>query len=452
MGLETTISKIETLTASLSALGALKEKDKQRLWEKFRLEWNYNSNHIEGNTLTYGETMLLLVKGKTTGDHDKREYDEMEAHDLAVDMVNDWAKGKERPLSESDIRELNNIILVRPYYSPARTQDGTRKRIVPGKYKELPNHVLLPNGKIFRYAEPHEVPLKMQTLVDWYNTETVELHPLLVAAKFHHDFVLIHPFGDGNGRVARLIMNYHLLKNNYPPVVIKSVDKTNYLNALSKADAGDIESFANYIGKQLIWSLELKIKATKGESLEEQDDFDKKLELWSRKFKQGEKSIVSRSDELIYKLYLNSFKPFFEEFIQKTSKISSLFAKTEIRGKVNKSNADNMGIGFIDKELSRWEGKSPILGSLKMTSDFNNKFQSIGILIQFFAFKHAGTKMFDLATRLDIQFEEYKYKVTWIGGTFEALYTDAIPAEEKNKIIKKVITSLMARIDEQTSN
>ena len=179
----------------------------------------------------------LLIFGKTTGDHDKREYDEMEAHDVAVQLVKEWATDNERPISEADIRTLNKTLLVKPFWADAKTPDGqdTRRQIIPGEYKSMPNHVQLPSGEIFRYAEPGEVIQKMQELIDWYRNETSEMHPIVVASRLHYRFVCIHPFDDGNGRVSRLLMNYHLMKNGYPPVVVKTDDKKKYLTALNKA-------------------------------------------------------------------------------------------------------------------------------------------------------------------------------------------------------------------------
>ena len=105
--------------------------DDDRLWNKLKLEWNYNSNHIEGNTLTYHETELLLVFGRTSGGHPMRDYEEMKAHDVAIDHVRRLA-AEERELSEAEIRQLNSIILKEPFWAPAETPDGqpTRKRIV----------------------------------------------------------------------------------------------------------------------------------------------------------------------------------------------------------------------------------------------------------------------------------------------------------------------------------
>jgi Fic family protein len=287
MALIDKLDEIETLSKELNNLPKLLPEVENKLWQKYRLEFNYNSNHMEGNTLTYGQTELLLIFEKTTGDHQIREFEEMKAHDVALKMIVELANDKERDLNEIFIKELNQCILVRPYYKDAITADGqkTRKEILVGEYKKLPNHVLLQNGETFYYASPEETPAKMGDLMGFYKSGAInfDTNPVELAAMIHYKFVRIHPFDDGNGRMARLLMNYILLKNNLPPVVIKSADKPKYLTALNKADTGDTIAFVEYIAEQLIWSLQLKIKAAKGEDFEEADDYLKEIKLLQQK-------------------------------------------------------------------------------------------------------------------------------------------------------------------------
>lgn len=293
----------------------MKDTDDQRLWEKFRLEWNYNSNHIEGSTLTYGDTKLLLIReGNPGGQYDMREIDEMRAHDLAVYKIVEYAKDKDRELTEADIRELNQIILVKPFWKEAITPDGkeTRKKITPGQYKEHPNHVLLPNGEIFRYTEPVAVSEEMKELMNWYRNETADTHPAIVAATLHYRLVRIHPFDDGNGRIARLVMNYHLLKSGYPPVIIKSADKKAYLNALNQADTGNLPAFLGYIANALLWSLDLSIDAAKGLPIEEEEDWKKEVEILKKEVA-NKKEIAKKSKELVFERFKNSFLPLIRE-------------------------------------------------------------------------------------------------------------------------------------------
>lgn len=323
--------KIDSLQKEFENLSPIKIEYQKRLDKKFRLEFNYNSNHIEGNTLTYGETELLLFFDNTKGEHSLREFEEMKAHDIAYLKISEWAK-EERPLSETDIKELNRIILVRNFWKEAITVDNqpTRREIKVGNYKEFPNSVRLENGEIFDYASPTETPIKMQEMMEWYKTEGKDFHPVVLAAMFHYKFVRIHPFDDGNGRVARLLLNYILLKNNFPPIVIKSSDKKNYLSALHKADVGDLEAFSKYIAEQLIWSLEISIKAAKGESIEESNDWEKKLSMMKvEAFKDKNKKVeIIKNKETIKKTILNQIILLTSELEKKYKNFEVFFNST----------------------------------------------------------------------------------------------------------------------------
>ena len=281
---------IDQLSATYNSLLPMSPENQRRWDKKVRLEFNYNSNHIEGNTLTYGETELLLLFGETHGSRPMRDYEEMKAHDVAFQKIKEWAADTETPLTEQDIKNLNQIILVQPFWKDAITPDGqpTRRQIMVGSYKTQPNSVRLPNGELFEYTAPQEVPIQMQALMEWYRDEQTALHPVTLAAMFHYKFVRIHPFDDGNGRVSRLLMNYILLAHKLPPVVIKSSDKQNYLHALHLADTGQFEAFIRYIAQQVVSSLEMAIKAAKGESIEDPDDLDKEIALLARQLQHQE--------------------------------------------------------------------------------------------------------------------------------------------------------------------
>ena len=113
--MSTLIKEINELSRALKAVTPMKEEYQQKLDKKFRLEFSYNTNHLEGNTLTYEETQLLLIFGETKGNHNLREYEEMTAHDVAFAMIKEWVKDKDHRLTEIDIKNLNNVILVRPF-------------------------------------------------------------------------------------------------------------------------------------------------------------------------------------------------------------------------------------------------------------------------------------------------------------------------------------------------
>lgn len=278
------IQIINRLKSELDELIPFSQENQKKLQKKIRLEFNYNSNHLEGNTLTYGQTQLLLYFDKSSGDVPVSDIEEMKAHDVALSQIIEMAKDNERPLSELFIKELNKTILVKSFWKDAISPNGTptRKKIEIGQYKTSPNSVQLKNGDIHEYASPEETPALIRDLLNWYQDKNEELHPVQLAAEFHYKFVCIHPFDDGNGRVSRLLMNYILLKHNYPMVIIKSEDKENYLTALQKADTGDLISLIEYVEKQSIASLKLNIKAGKGEDIDELGDIEKQIEILKR--------------------------------------------------------------------------------------------------------------------------------------------------------------------------
>ena len=312
------------------------EVDQKRLDEKLRLEFNFNSNHLEGNTLTYQETKELLIKDITgIKEHTFRELDEMKAHDVALLMVKDWSvESESRPLTEQSIKNLNKVILIKPFWKDAITPEGqhTKRQIQVGDYKSFPNSVQLENGELFEYATPSDTPILMGELMDWYRNQISinELPTIAIAALFHYKLVKIHPFDDGNGRLARLLMNYILFCYKLPPVVIKSADKKNYLRALQKADAGDLEAFVEYIAEQFIWSLELSIQAALGEKLEEADDLDKQIELLKRKVKAGKILEKERSDEVMLEFVFPELNFFFHSLNAKLQNVKSMFVKCSI--------------------------------------------------------------------------------------------------------------------------
>lgn len=213
---------------------------KARLAQKFSLEFNYNSNHIEGNTLTYGQTEILLLFGRVVGDARMSDLEEMKAHNVGLKMVLAEAK-TDNPLTETFIRQTHKILL-REDYEVYRNLPGgvtTSYTVHAGCYKTRPNSVITPSGERFEYASPEETPLLMADLVKWYQEEEAkgELNPLELAALFHYRYIRIHPFEDGNGRIARLMMNFILARHDYPLIVVPTKTKRLYLDALGKADA-----------------------------------------------------------------------------------------------------------------------------------------------------------------------------------------------------------------------
>lgn len=222
------------------SLQPLSERQLHKLRMKFSVEYNYNSNHMEGNTLTYGQTELLLLFGKVSGEGDLKDFMDMKASEVSLKMMAEEATNTPTPLTQNFIRTLHHTLL-RENYTVYRTLPGgvqTSYIIHAGQYKTRPNSVITRYGDRFEYASPEETPALMSDLVDWYNEEEQkgELTPVELAALFHYRYIRIHPFEDGNGRIARLMVNYILSRHGWPMIVVRNRKKQEYLEALHQSD------------------------------------------------------------------------------------------------------------------------------------------------------------------------------------------------------------------------
>ena len=234
------MTKLDTLFAQWQSMQPLSQRDQERLSRRFTLDFNYNSNHIEGNTLTYGQTELLLLFGHVVGDAEMHDLEEMKASNVGMKMMQEEARVTDYPLTETFIRQLHKTLLREDYEMCRELSDGvyTTFTIHAGRYKTRPNSVQTRYGDIFTYASPEETPALMADLVNWYNDEEQrgEMHPVDLAILFHYRYIRIHPFEDGNGRIARLLVNYILSRHGYPMVVVRSRKKKDYLESLHQAD------------------------------------------------------------------------------------------------------------------------------------------------------------------------------------------------------------------------
>ena len=218
----------------------LSDSDRERLSRRFTIDFNYNSNHLEGNTLTYGQTEILLLFGKVIGEADVKDVQDMTASNVTFKMMKEESVLNDMPLTQNFIRTLHRTLL-REDYTVYRNLPGggqTSYTIHAGQYKTRPNSVITRYGDRFEYASPEETPALMADLVDWYNKAESEgkMSPVELAVLFHYRYIRIHPFEDGNGRIARLMFNYILSRHGYPMVVVRSRLKHNYLEALHQSD------------------------------------------------------------------------------------------------------------------------------------------------------------------------------------------------------------------------
>jgi Fic family protein len=454
MALNKMLEEIDSIKQQVEALQPTDPGLESKFWEKFRLEFNYNSNHLEGNTLTYDHTKLLLLFDKIDGDYTLRELEEMKAHDVAFKVTKDGALEEEDILTEKFIKELNKTILVRPFYKEAITLEGhpTRRLIEPGQYKIFPNSVRLENGEIFHYTSPENTPMQMGDLVDWYRKETdnKQLHAVQIAALFHYKFVVIHPFDDGNGRTSRLLMNYLLIRNGYAPAVIESVDKKNYLSALNKADTGNIEAFVEYIAKLTLKWQKLFLKAISGESIEEPGDFEKDLHVLKKKIQNSHDKIETvLTYEAFAKLESDLFPEFIISLIEKLSTFDDLFVDATL---ILSRSAPLGKHGQVDLIMSEKPKNAVIppnlLTSRYWTTEDGNPYspQSLDISYAHKYLKNKRTADFSYTNRVEFVFNRGGYVVKIDDFQIDKRYNEKLEYDEIKILLEKIAKNELAAI------
>ncbi|WBX95783.1 Fic family protein [Chryseobacterium gambrini] len=325
------IQSIDDQKKSIDAHRPFSKELENKIFQKLKLDWNYNSNAIEGNQLSYGETVAFLNFGLTAKGKPFKDHLDIKGHNEAIGFMLQLIK-ENRPLSESDIKDLHKIILVEPYFSKTISPQGIEfeKEIKIGQYKNSPNHVKTVSGDIHYYTNPEEVPFEMNNLLEWYrNAEEENLHPVVMSAIFHHKFTSIHPFDDGNGRLARILSNFILLKHNYPVIVIKNRDKVQYYAALNIADNGIYEDLVKLLAENIGYSLNIMQKAINGENINEPDDLDKEIELFVKEMKIQNTKIVDfeKDRDFLIDTYVVGFV---EYLFPKLEKIGSVFQKSSV--------------------------------------------------------------------------------------------------------------------------
>jgi len=326
------LNRVDELEREIESLRPFDSTTEALIERKLRMDWNYNSNAIEGNQVSRGETQLFLEHGLTAKGKPFKDYLDIRGHDKAISFLKDLVNRREQ-LTEAVIRELHNILLVEPYKMPSETLDGKKstKVVRLGEYKTLPNHVRTPNGSIHQYASPEETPAMMGDLMRWYRDQmdAAELHPVIIAALFHHRFTAIHPFDDGNGRMARLLTNMILMQQHLPPAVFRVDKRGEYLLALHQADSGKHDEITSQLADEVIRSLDTILRGARGEPVEEPDDIDKEIALLKQQLQhleEPEELTATVQD----RLFRETINPFLQRLGEKLSQLETFYSTSSL--------------------------------------------------------------------------------------------------------------------------
>ena len=296
--IQSKITQIDQKVEILPKFRPIKPEFLDKINQKLKLDANFTSNNLEGNTLTIGETKSLILHQMSASiAKSVRDVEEMRGHIKAyeeffgnlTDLVLTINK-EPLELTEYLIKNLHKMILVEDKVDRFLENGLSKSATIPaGNYKIHPNSVRTKNG-IFSYSEPFQVPSLMSDLLEWYNSARSELHPVILSSLFQYKFLRIHPFGDGNGRMSRFLGNLILQSGGFTIAIIK--DKNQYLNSLALTDnnfqtinsalqsveTNDFEPFIEFVAESLLETLDLVIRGAKGEDITEIEDVLKTLE------------------------------------------------------------------------------------------------------------------------------------------------------------------------------
>ncbi len=239
------IKSIENKKRVLDRHRPLNSSVVRKLEEEFSIAWTYNSNALEGNTLSIQETELVVHRGIAIGGKTVQEHLEAINHGKGIEYLKDIIQ-KNAEISENCIKEMHGIILRSIDDAEAGNYRRTNVRIM-GAHHLPPQSIKIPN--------------LMEDFINWYYQNEGKMDAAEMASELHYRLVMIHPFVDGNGRVARLLMNLYLMGKGYPPGIILKADRKKYYRVLNEANLGKKGPYEDFIGRAIERSLILYLNS-----------------------------------------------------------------------------------------------------------------------------------------------------------------------------------------------
>jgi len=240
------LSRIEQKKARLDELRPLAVAALACLQEQILIEWVYNSNAIDGSNIALNETRLILETGLTIGGKSMREHFEVINHRDAIRYVEDLVRSR-RLVTPFEVRQIHKLVF-------SRIDDGNA-----GQYRQSQVRTA---GAGTTSPDSWLVPNLVADWAEWLADEEKTGHPVTLAALAHHRLAAIHPFNDGNGRTARLVLNLILMRAGFPPAIILYAKRRQYYRFLELADAGKPAALVNFVGRAVESSLNLYLEAS----------------------------------------------------------------------------------------------------------------------------------------------------------------------------------------------
>ncbi|MDR7210427.1 Fic family protein [Flavobacterium piscis] len=458
MSYENKKATIDSIKSQVAAFGELTIEQKKKINYKFRLEWNYNSNSMEGNTLTIEETRSVMVGNVTVNDKPLKDIFEMQGHDKVITEILKIGKGELR-LSEKRIKEIHSGIM---------HEENPEFQNKIGQWKEQANEIINSKGEKYLFVTPEEVPNRIHKLLDKTNASIDAIkgnkknapHPIDVAMEFHLEYLEIHPFYDGNGRTARILTNLILISLGYNPFWINEKDRAIYYNYISDIQGygGSKELFFEYCAGLIQRSEQLVLNAIQDIDIEEEDDLQKEISIWKKQLAKKDE-VFLRSNYAIAEIYQRTLKKLFTAFLKQISSFDDLFTRKQITNQINSKLLNSIQLEYFDELFV------DIINRSKLSKEELNELElkpieainSIELKVYYSGFKNDGLNTFSTYSYIHIGFNEYNYIINDHGKNDDnnftkKLYSELLTDEEIKTIVKKIISKEFEAIKASVAN
>jgi Fic family protein len=439
MDLSGKIRQIDELKALIENKGKLADEIIKKINYKFRLEWNYTSNSMEGNSLTKQETRTVMIGNITVEGKPIQDILEMRNHDDLISTIIKMGRG-EMNISEKRIKEIHSSIIYE--------EDPEKKKLI-GNWKISPNYLINYKGERFDFIQPDEVADKMHLLINWLNSqkEKIErgakdaMHPVALSLQFHLDYVGIHPFYDGNGRTSRILTNIILISYGFPPIYIKTNERERYYQYLADIQGygGAPDLFYDFMANLVIRSQQIVLDAINGKDIDEPDDLDKRIEIIRRN--QAVKGITDEMPNHLNKAFLiNVFEHWLGDLLKKgiiiAQKFNGLFLSSDHHIGINPGVIINFSNEAPDYILSKLLEKLEAGIKEKEYTD-----ASVIFFTKYKSFKSDGIKSFDIYCEFKISFDTIRYEVA------VERYASNIDLRHNQPVISKFLQEPVSEIE-----
>lgn len=464
MELPELLHRIDELQARIVAAGPLSPDAKRKLDYRFRLDWNYHSNVMEGSSLTQQETRSIMMGNVTVSGKPIKDVLEMQGHDELITKLLGMAAG-DIHLSESRIRETHKAIV---------HEDDPAKQAQVGHWKLEDNFLHNFKGERFDFLPFTEVPEAMHKLLDWIKADIDRIergakeasHPALLAFRFHLAYVTIHPFHDGNGRTARIFCNLLLMRFGFPPVVIRVDEKETYNRYLAEVQAygASPELFFSFMAERLIQAQEVVVDAIEGRSVEQPDDVDMELALFKQLVKANDGPKKRRTPEDMAHVFRNTLRPLFELYLQEMGAFNELFLDVECHVKLGQRTtrydrsdcilAMVQVFDIIDFKARKEKGEQ--VHQVHVPEEYRqltaDNLLETAITMTFRDFQKAGNNIFTMQSTLRASFGDYVYVIESSGRNsqrVERLYHLELDEQDRREVVRETKRGFLQQVREQ---